>query len=149
MSNTCITRIENYWKIKTKNANDLFNKGNYNEALTYYTDALYRAEVLTKNTKTCNNVGIPFMQVYMISCNNIANTYKELGKPKQAIKILKNSVYYLLHLIENNKNSIPEIQSELRRATVNYFNFSEEIQYTNKEDHLMLVLKENLLKNEA
>ncbi|MCD8449744.1 tetratricopeptide repeat protein [Tenacibaculum dicentrarchi] len=149
MSNTCITRIENYWKIKTKNANELFNQGNYNEALTYYTDALYRAEVLTKNTENCDNVGIPFVQVYMISCNNIANTYKELGKPKQAIKILKNSVYYLLYLVENNQNSIPRIQSELRRATLNYFNFTKEIQYENNEDYLMLVLKENLLKNEA
>ncbi|MCG8805511.1 tetratricopeptide repeat protein [Tenacibaculum finnmarkense] len=149
MSNTCITRIENYWKIKTKNANDLFNQGNYNEALTYYTDALYRAEVLTKNTRTCNNVGIPFMQVYMISCNNLANTYKELGNPKQAVRMLKNSVYYLLHLIEKNKNDTQEIQLELRRATLNYFSFTEEIQYTNKEDYLMLVLKENVLKNEA
>ncbi|MCG8900526.1 tetratricopeptide repeat protein [Tenacibaculum finnmarkense] len=149
MSNTCITRIENYWKIKTKNANDLFNQGNYNEALTYYTDALYRAEVLTKNTRTCNNVGIPFMQVYMISCNNLANTYKELGKPKQAVRMLKNYVYYLLHLIEKNKNDTQEIQLELRRATLNYFSFTEEIQYTNKEDYLMLVLKENVLKNEA
>ncbi|PKH49473.1 tetratricopeptide repeat protein [Tenacibaculum sp. Bg11-29] len=143
MSDTCITQIENYWKIKTKNATNLFNQGNYHEALTNYNDALYRAEVLTKNTKFCKGVGIPFIQVYIISCNNLANTYKKLNEPEKAIKMIKKTVYYLLYLTKNNQSNMQEIQSELRKATINYFNLTKTIKYTDNEEYLMFVLKEN------
>lgn len=126
MSTSCLQRIENYWKLKTTDANKSFNKGKYKEALTDYKEALYRAEVLTTNTKNCDGAGIPFIQVYIISCNNLANTYRELGYIDKAIKLLKRSVYYLLYLARDNDSHLQEIQSELKRAVITYFNFTKD-----------------------
>ncbi len=138
MSSSCLKNIENFWKIKTKSANKLFNQGNYQEALNDYKEAMYRAEVLTINNENCKNVGIPFVQVYVISCNNLANTYQELGEVKKAMKILKRSVHYLLYLVKNNLADIQEIKSDLQRAVVNYFNFSKMFN-VNEDEQLMLV----------
>lgn len=145
MSTSCLHQIENYWKLKTANANQLFNKGKYKEALTDYKEALYRAEVLNNNITKCNNAGIPFVQVYMISCNNLVNTYQELGEINQAIKLLKRSVYYLLYLAKNNTSHLKEIKSELKKVVITYFNFTKVTKQSNEEEQLMLALKEGLL----
>ncbi len=147
MSTSCLKNIEKFWKLKTKNANELFNQGNYAEALNDYKEAMYRAEVLTINNKYCNGTDIPFVQVYIISCNNLANTYQELGNIKEAVEILKRSVYYLLYLVKNNLGNLQEIQAELRKALVHYFNFSKTFNI-NEEEQLMLSLKNSLLKTQ-
>ncbi len=145
MSSSCLKTIENFWKFKTKKANELFNQGDYQEALKDYKEAMYRAEVLTINNQNCSSVGIPSIQVYIISCNNLANTYQELGNIERAGVVLKRSVYYLLNLLKNNLADVQEVQSELRRAVLNYCNFSKTFDI-NQEEQLMLILKNNLLK---
>ena len=40
MSDTCVNHIENYWKILTEEANESFNEGNYEVALSGYLNAL-------------------------------------------------------------------------------------------------------------
>lgn len=145
MSYSCLHHIENYWKLKTSNANQLFNEGKYEQALTGYKEALYRAEVLNNNFLKCNKVGIPFMQVYVISCNNLVNTHLELGEINQATKLLKRSVYYLLYLAKKNASHLKEIQSELKRAVITYFNLTKDTKESNNEEQLMLALKEGLL----
>ena len=46
MSDTCMNHIEKYWQALTVANNELFNKGDFEKALSGYKDALYRAEVL-------------------------------------------------------------------------------------------------------
>ncbi len=148
MSDTCIKHIENHWKAKTTASNELFNERKFQDALLGYKDALYRAEVLNNNFFDCIRVGIPFIQVYVISCNNIAYTYEELGKLEEAENMLKRAVYYLLHFEENKILDSNEIQSELRKASLIYMSFTEKNNLEKiKQEHLFNDLKERFVTN--
>ena len=149
MSDTCMNHIEKYWKALTVSSNELFNKGDFEKALSGYKDALYRAEVLNNNISDCIRLKTPFVQVYIISCNNMANTYEEIGKKEEAENMLKRVVYYLLHLVANKKLNLDELQSELKRATLAYVHFTEKNNLVkSKQEKLYTVLKEQLLQND-
>ncbi|WP_106790850.1 hypothetical protein [Aquimarina sp. Aq78] len=148
MSELCTNQIENYWKAKITTSNILFNKGKLDQALLGYKDALYRAEILNINQSDCIRDNIPFIQIYIISCNNIANTYKELKQYEEAENTLKRVVYYLLHLSSNNDLNINEIKAELKRATIAYVNFVKENGGDRKQQEtLFTVLREQLIES--
>lgn len=130
MSDTCVKHIENYWKSKTETSNEAFNNKKYKTALAGYNQALYRAEVLNNNFSDCIRVGIPFLQVYIISCNNIATTYEELQHYQEAENVLRKIVFYLLQIEANKVLNPTETQRELRKATLAYESF---IQRNNME----------------
>ncbi|QGN24268.1 tetratricopeptide repeat protein [Elizabethkingia anophelis] len=148
MSDICMNHIERYWQALTVANNETFNKGDFEKALTGYKDALYRAEVLNNHISDCIRLKIPFIQVYIISCNNLANTYEELGKLEEAENMLKRTVYYLLHLAGNKELNMDEIQSELKRATLSYVRFAEKTNSGKvKQEQLFRTLKEQLVEN--
>lgn len=128
MSEPCLNHIENFWKAKTKASNQLFRKGQFEEALKGYKDALYRAEVLNNHLSDCIRNRVPFIQLYVISCNNIAYTHVELKQQKEAGAMFRRVVYYLLHLLKHEHPDIntEEIQSELKRAALTYTDFAAE-----------------------
>ncbi len=141
--------IERHWQALTVSSNELFNKGDFEKALSGYKNALYRAEVLNNNISECIRLKTPFVQVYIISCNNLANTYEELGNKEDAENLLKRVVYYLLHLTANKELNIDELQSELKRATLAYVNFLEKNDIVKStQEKLFTVLKEQLLEND-
>ncbi|WP_243832716.1 tetratricopeptide repeat protein [Myroides indicus] len=143
-----MSHIEKYWRALTVSNNELFNNGNFEKALSGYKDALYRAEVLNNHIPDCMRLKIPFMQVYIISCNNLANTYEKLGKLEEAENMLKRTVYYLLHLASNVELQIDEVQSELKRATLNYLQFAEKTNIGKvKQEKFFTILKEQVLEN--
>ena len=99
MSDTCVNHIENYWKILTEEANESFNEGNYEVALSGYLNALYRAEVLNSNFLDCVRLKVPFVQLYVVSCNNLANCYQEIKDLKNAEEMLQKVIYLsLIHI---------------------------------------------------
>lgn len=148
MSDSCIRHIENYWKAKTSASNDVFNKGHFKDALLGYKNALYRAEVLHNNFIDCVRVGIPFIQVYIISCNNIAKTYEELQQYEKAESMLKQVVSYLIHLERNTIFNSDKIQSELQKATLAYISFIKKNNVKNlKQELLLRALKERFVTN--
>lgn len=148
MSEACINHIEKHWQALTTSSNTIFNQGNFEKALTGYKNALYRAEVLNNHTSDCLRLKIPFIQIFIISCNNLAHTYEELGKLEESENMLKRVVYYLLHLVANKKLNHNEIQSELKRATLNYVRFAEKNNTGKiKQEKLFTALKEQLEKN--
>lgn len=125
MSDTCLKHIAHYWKVKTEASNTLFHAGNYEDALAGYLDALCRAEVLNNHAFACQNLGIPYVQLYIISNNNMANTYEEIGNIPAADTILKQNIYFLLHLMSLKTKTQNQIEAELKRATLTYFQFTE------------------------
>lgn len=133
MNDTCMNHIERHWQTLTVSTNELFNKGDFKEALFRYKDALYKAEVLNNHISECIRLKIPVVQVYIISCNNLVNTYEELGNQEESEKMLKRVIYYLLHLTANHALNIDEIQSELKRATLAYDRFCRKKQYKRKQ----------------
>ncbi|MBV8327366.1 tetratricopeptide repeat protein [Chryseobacterium sp.] len=147
MSDTCMNHIENHWKALTISTNDYFNKGNFEKALAGYKDAFYRAEILNSHIPDCTRLNIPFVQVYIISCNNLANTYEELGKNEEAENMLKRVIYYLLHLAGNSILNTDQIQPELKKAAVTYIHFTEKKNKGKvKQEKLFTLLKEQLLE---
>lgn len=123
MSDTCISQIESHWKIKTTISNNLFHKCSYQEALLSYEEALYRAEVLNHHYQDCLRNGIPFIQIYITSCTNIAHTQSALHAQDKAEEMLKRVLYYLLHLSKIKDLDPMEIKRELKRALVYYYDF--------------------------
>lgn len=148
MSDSCIEHIENHWKSLTVSNNEFFNQGHFEKALSGYKDALYRAEILNNNIEDCLRLKIPFVQVYIISCNNLANTYEDLGQREEAENMLKRVVYYLLHLAGNPLVKVEELQSELKKATLSYTRFAEKTNpKKDKQEQLFKELKEQLKEN--
>ena len=146
MSETCIKHIENYWKILTTKGNELFDKGAFEQALDSYQNALYRAEVLNNNFSDCIRLKIPFIQVYVISCNNLANCYQEMKDLKKADEMLRRTIYFLSYFSEENYT---EIQRELRKSTINYINFIQKNNLETKTENIVfnLLKKTNDLRN--
>lgn len=148
MNDSCVQHIENHWKSLTVSNNEFFNQGHFQKALAGYKDALYRAEILNNNVEDCLRLKIPFIQVYTISCNNLANTYEDLGQKEEAENMLKRVVYYLLHLAANPLVKAEELQSELKKATLSYIRFAEKTNPKNdKQEQLFKELKEQLKEN--
>lgn len=146
MDETCINHIENRWQSNTMVSNDLFQQRMFNQALRGYQDALSAAEVLNNHHEDCMLTGVPFIQMYIISCNNMANTYIELRQTEDAENMLKRVVYYLLHLIEKKTFDIHEIENELKRAAVEYVNFvSQTGGNMEKQGKLFSLLKNQLI----
>ena len=140
--------IENRWKILTVSANKLFNKKDYNSSLESYKEALYRAEVLNNQFENCLRLNIPFIQAYIISCNNLAYNYEELGNLEEAENMLKKAIYYLLHFSGNTSLNKEEIQSELKRATLALVEFTEKNnKEKNSKEKLMSTLRKQLIKD--
>lgn len=124
MSHTCLQHIEEAWKLKTNASNKLFSAGKYNASLLGYEEALCRAEVLNQHLKKVMTIGIPFIQIFAISCHNIAFTYEKMGLPHKGEKMLQRVVYFLVFQHEKSKHNSREIQSELKRAMLNYNEFA-------------------------
>lgn len=136
-----MTHIESYWQTLTVSSNSLFDDGDFKQALSGYKEALYRAEVLNNNISKCLSLKIPFIQVYIISCNNLANTYIALGKDEKAEKMLKRSVHFILHLTNNRNLNKIELQAELKKAALAYMHFVAKLDSGNlkqKEFHQRL-----------
>ena len=143
MSELCLHRIEDHWKAKTTASNKLFEERQFKEALTGYEASLYRAEVLNNYSAACMEAGIPFVQIYIISCNNIANTYVELNQPGEAEKMLKRVIYYLLHLAGEEHLNKQEIQRALKNASIYFADFMKKHGCPEKQqDVLFSALKE-------
>jgi len=132
MANSDLRAIERYWQTLTLSSNALYNADKFEEALLSYQCALASAELLNNHLTDCIYLEVPVMQVYIISCNNLANTYIALGDFEQADRMLKRVLYYLLHLVVHVQLDQNEIQSELKRATSAYQQFAEK---TNMEKH--------------
>jgi tetratricopeptide (TPR) repeat protein len=129
MSEGCAKHIEEAWKQKTVASNELFNHGKYDAALNGYTEALLKAETLNSNDEDALRAGIPLVQVFIISCNNMANTYEELGQLDKAEKMLRRSVYFVIHLINHYSGERAEslhLESELKRTMLAYSNFCQQ-----------------------
>ncbi|MNG61610.1 Tetratricopeptide repeat protein [compost metagenome] len=132
MANSDLRAIERYWQTLTLSSNALYNADKFEEALFSYQCALASAELLNNHLTDCIYLEVPVMQVYIISCNNLANTYIALGDFEQADRMLKRVLYYLLHLVVHVQLDQNEIQSELKRAISAYQQFAEK---TNMEKH--------------
>lgn len=132
MVNSDLRAIEQYWQTLTLSSNVLYNADKFEEVLSSYQCALASAELLNNHLTDCICLEIPVMQVYIISCNNLANTYIALGDFEQADRMLKRVLYYLLHLVVHAQLDQNEIQSELKRAASAYQQFAEK---TNMEKH--------------
>ncbi|CEN47117.1 hypothetical protein [Capnocytophaga canis] len=146
MSDICINHIENYWKLLTEEANNFFNQEKYELALDSYLNALYRAEVLSNNLQDCIRMKVPFVQVYTISCYNLANCYQEVKDLSRAEEILQKAIYFLLHLYEKNYEK-ESIQKELRKSVLNYLSFTQKSNVkTSRTDAFLTYLKNQTTK---
>lgn len=144
-----MNHIKNYWEKLTVEANKLFEKAEYFEAKEVYMNALYRAEVLNNNMDSCIESGIPFVQIYIVSCNNLASTYQAIGEIERANKILRKTLFFLLYIARENVIDLDEIQSEMRKAIINYTQFLNENKLDKSQQvHLFDSIKGALVRDE-
>lgn len=118
--------LEEQWEAHTLAANAFFEQGQYEAALPGYAAALRQAEALNEQAQACLELGVPFVQMYIIACNNLSNTYLELGQLAETERLLKRPIYYLLHLQNEASVAVPDLESELRRATLVYLAFAKQ-----------------------
>ena len=145
-----MNHIEKHWKKLTVSANKSFNNADLKKALADYTEALYRAEVLNDNISDCIRLKIPFVQVFIITCNNLANTYEDLKNQKEADHLLKKVIYFLLYMAKSEEVELDEIQSELKTATLNYVSFTERNKMEFAQEEVLLhLLKDQFLEKDC
>ncbi|MCL7986641.1 tetratricopeptide repeat protein [Sphingobacterium sp. lm-10] len=140
--------IEQHWKTLTVSANDFFNTGNFEQALSNYQEALYRAEVINDHRSECLEFNIPTIQIFVISCNNLANTYIELCRLEDAERMLTRVIYYLLYLVKDGDISSDEVRNELKRAGVALMVFGQEHSDKQSQEANFQLLKEELTEYE-
>ena len=148
MSDTCMNHLERYWKTLTVSSNENFNQKNYLEALKGYKEAMYRAEVLNNHWELCVQLKIPVIQVFLISCNNLAYTYEELHQLDLAQKFLKRAIYFLIHVMEHNDIAASDVQADLKQALLTYADFTQRHQRNNATDSTWDALMQTLTKNQ-
>jgi hypothetical protein len=80
--------------------------------------------VLNNHQADAIEKGISFIQVFVISCNNIAFTYEEMGEIEKCKKMLKRVIYYFLFLSKGQAD-VSIIQNELKLALLAYKDFAD------------------------
>lgn len=142
--------VEEAWKSRTNTSNGLFNEGRFEESLLGYEQALSRAEVLNNYMEAAMGIGIPSIQTFVISCKNVAFTYEKLDRFDKGAKMLKRSLYFLWLKSEDLNLNGNEIQAELKRALLNYMDYSERNALElNDVDKLFSDIQEQLKTNIA
>ncbi|MBL4755916.1 MAG: hypothetical protein JKY52_20280 [Flavobacteriales bacterium] len=134
MSKEDLIQSENRWKEITLCANNLFNKNAFDEAKSQYDTALKEAGKLVSHFNSCTNIKIPVVPIFVISCNNLANTYQELGDSSLAEVQLRRAVFFIIHLKEQEDLSpqvTESLQRELSKVVLTYSEFCKK---TNQED---------------
>ena len=116
MNTTICLKIEAEWQHLTGYANTNFQGGAFEEALKSYQLALDKAVQLTSEEKSCSFAEIPYIQIYIISINNLVHTYEELGQYVKCKELLKRVVDYLLYIRQNETTDQLVAGLELRRA---------------------------------
>lgn len=119
-----LKHVEEAWKSKTNASNTLLNAGKLQKSLVGYDQTLSSAEVLNNYMEAAIRIGIPSIQTFVISCNNIAFTYEKLELFDKGATMLKRAIYFLLIKSKNAHLNIEEIRSELKRALLNYLDYA-------------------------
>ena len=81
--------------------------------------------MLNERGSEATRKGIPFMQIFVISCNNIAFTYEEMGEVESCKKMLERVIYYFLFLSREGQANDAALQNELKRAFLTFKDFSD------------------------
>ena len=145
-----LKHVEEAWKSRTNASNALFNSGKFEESLIGYEQALSRAEVLNNYMEAAMGFGIPSIQTFVISCNNIAFTYEKLERFDKGAAMLKRAIYFLLIKSKNAHLDGNEIQGELKRAMLNYLDYAERNSLQlNDVDKVFLDIQEQLETNKV
>lgn len=124
MSDTCLKHVEQAWKLKTEKSNELFMDQRFEESLAGYEEALFRAELLNNYHRETIRLGIPLLQIFAISCNNIVFTCEEMGLLNKGEKMLRRVIYFLLFHLKKIGANGDEIQCELKMAMMNYRSYT-------------------------
>lgn len=146
MSEECMKHMESCWKRLTEQANEHFRIREFKQALLGYKEALYRSEMMNDHQASCIQLEIPYMQLYIISCNNLSNTYLELRQRLEAENMLKRVIYYLLHLSGDADLNKDEIQRELGRATLELVAFGKEHCDQRTQESTFALIREEIEK---
>lgn len=139
--------LEISWKRYTLNGNAFFDQKSWHEAAIRYEKALYYAEKLNIRHQHCLSLGIPYVQIFIISCNNLANTYSEINKIEQTEKLLERAVFYLIHQAEINAVDQNTLENELKKAVLSLLTFLKNNNLTSKQAQLFELLKQPLFSN--
>jgi hypothetical protein len=106
------------------------------------------AETLNVNEVDALRASIPLVQVFVISCNNLANTHEELGQLEEAENMLQRAVYFLLHSFTRQEHDASRIRPELSRACLNYVHFADTHKIdTTQLDILLHAVKDAVLEH--
>ena len=146
MSTQGLISLENTWKTHTNAGNNQFRNGCFMKALLFYEKALEIAKLINRHKEKCKQASIPFIQVFIISFNNMANTYEELGKPERTEKLLKRVVYFLLTLSEQGLVSNEVLHNEMRLSMINFSDYAKKKGLNQKETEKLLLNIKNDLK---
>lgn len=111
------------WKGLVEEANLLFQSQDWKAALVGYRQALKKAETLNEQQADCQKWNIPFVQIYIVSCMNIAHTHMELADFESAEYMLRRIFYYLLYLIEKEESDSLNLLLELKRSVLILMHF--------------------------
>lgn len=135
---------EGLWKDLIVRANSFFESSDWSAALQGYKKALGQAERLNTMQVACEKENIPYVQIYVVSCMNLAHTYMELADFESAEKMLRRIIYYLLHLLEVCSFSDVGLLQELKRATLILMSFLAKQGKADAQELLLQELPEQL-----
>lgn len=138
------SEIEADWKARTAAGNVLFAAGRAKEAVADYAAALALAGTLNRRSD-CPQAAIPSVQIFIISCRNLAHAHLALGMVAEADAFMRRSVHFLIHLIEEEATE-PALarmaQRELGRAMMAYAAFAHGTNLAPQSEELFRILRQ-------
>lgn len=128
MNSQEIIALERQWRDHTDAANTLFNSNRHAEAAEGYASALVSAETLNRHPVSALRAGLPIVQIFVLSCQNLSNALVELDRLAEADALMRRSVHFLIHSIEDKATAADvrdEAIREVGRALIAYAEFVE------------------------
>ncbi|RDH45288.1 hypothetical protein [Zooshikella ganghwensis] len=92
--------LETRWRQLTFQGSEAFHTEQYREAQKKFFQALFVAEEMLL-LEDCRGAHLPVVQLFMIACHNLADTYLALGFKIQAFEYYRKAYTDLVHLLNS------------------------------------------------
>lgn len=142
-----IEKIVKHWQYITSLANAHYDNQAFNKALTEYQNALHFAELLNNSFLENRDTDIPYVHIYTISCNNLANTYLHLERVERAEKMYKRAFCFLLYIRDTKSIHPQQLAQEIHQSGIELISFWKNNLDANTIEQKMSWLEDMLSKS--
>lgn len=120
--------LEQAWIANSNAGNTCFEAKEFGTAFQHYHTSFEHAQELLRRREACESCGVPFVQIYLITCFNLGHTHTELGQLADAESWFLKGLHFVTLEVESRTEQdaeAPAPRNDLKIATLNYADFCQ------------------------